>query len=124
MSARSDYEPKPSLTAAEFWALTDQAGECWEWRGRTHATGYGVARYRGQTIGAHRVAWIIAHGDAPIPAGGFICHHCDNPPCVRPDHLYLGDRRTNAQDARSRGRTRRRRSDAKRPADLLPEAAS
>lgn len=55
-------------------------------------------------MGAHRYAWLITNG--PIPAGASVLHHCDNPPCVRPDHLFLGNALDNAQDKVQKGRLR------------------
>jgi hypothetical protein len=51
---------------------------------------------------AHRVAWTLHHGQ--IPDGMSICHHCDNPPCVRPDHLFVGTHGDNCRDKISKGR--------------------
>ncbi|MGQ0668342.1 MAG: HNH endonuclease [Actinomycetota bacterium] len=51
---------------------------------------------------AHRVAWELIHG--PIPAGRLICHHCDNPPCVNPRHLFLGTAHSNALDRKRKDR--------------------
>jgi hypothetical protein len=55
-------------------------------------------------MGAHRFAWELAYG--PIPPGLSICHRCDNPPCVRPDHLFLGTTRENVFDSIAKGRPR------------------
>ncbi len=54
------------------------------------------------TIGAHRASWQIHYGD--IPHGLFVCHHCDNPSCVRPDHLFLGTQQQNIDDMMKKGR--------------------
>lgn len=54
-------------------------------------------------VKAHRIAWEVEHGE-PIPDGEFILHHCDNPPCCNPAHLYLGSKRDNARDRTGRGR--------------------
>ncbi len=51
---------------------------------------------------AHRVAWVSARG--PIPDGLFVCHHCDQPPCVNVEHLFLGTRQDNMDDCRAKGR--------------------
>ncbi len=82
---------------SEFYVVDEEAG-CWVWnRGRS---GGGYGRYRGKP--AHRAVWILFHG--PIPDGLFICHHCDNPPCVKPEHLFLGTPGDNMQDCIDKGR--------------------
>ncbi len=83
---------------------------CWEWtRAKTH-DGYGHMTYRlgisskAGSVLAHRLAYEITKG--PIPAGMYVCHHCDNPPCVRPDHLFLGTQRDNVYDSIAKRRRR------------------
>jgi len=76
--------------------------DCWEWpAGRTSA-GYGITRIRKRPVYAHRWSWEQTNG--PIPVGMFVLHHCDNPPCVRPSHLFLGTNQDNRRDAMSKGR--------------------
>jgi hypothetical protein len=115
--APKGYVPKPSLTAEEFWAMTDRSGECWEWTGNRTRPGYGSARFRGKTVGAHRVAWMLAN-DSEIPARMMICHHCDNPPCVNPAHLYCGTASDNVRDAYDRGRISR--TQPRTPPPVMP----
>jgi hypothetical protein len=89
-----------------FWRHVRKAeGEaCWEWTASRGGTmGYGRFAADGRNPGsASRFSWELHYG--PIPDGLFVCHHCDNPPCVRPDHLFLGDHRTNAADMVSKNR--------------------
>lgn len=85
-----------------FWSLVDRSGECWVWVGSRFSNGYGQFRIGGRSVGAHRVAWELTNG--PIPNGLHICHHCDNPPCVRPSHLFAGTHSVNMQDAMNKGR--------------------
>jgi Flp pilus assembly pilin Flp len=78
--------------------------DCIEWQGERQHQGYGVVRLPGKKrAGAHRVAWQEING--PIPEGMFICHTCDNPPCVNPEHLWLGTALDNARDRAAKGRS-------------------
>jgi len=78
---------------------------CWVWTGPINEHGYGVFNVSPDKYYAHRVSWLIHNG--PIPKGVFACHKCDNPPCIRPDHLFLGGYAENAADASSKGRFKR-----------------
>jgi hypothetical protein len=88
-----------------FWARVAKSDGCWEWQGPRSPAGYGFGSIRSQTRGAHRIAWEIVNGS--IPAGKFIRHICDNPPCVRPDHLRIGEPAENSADMVARGRSYR-----------------
>jgi hypothetical protein len=89
---------------SEFWSLVDRGGDCWLWLGRKNSTGYGALGRKYPDERAHRYAWLITHG--PIPDGLWVLHRCDNPPCVRPEHLFLGDALANARDRDAKGRDR------------------
>lgn len=84
-------------------------GDCWEWMAarygnRTSVLGkfYGGFRFRGAAWLAHRVSYTITHGE--IPEGKDVLHTCDNPPCVRPDHLVVGTHLDNMRDSIRKGR--------------------
>lgn len=92
----------PIQTEVEFFAAradNPNDGGCWEWSGARFPTGYGQARKKEY---AHRLAWRLFNG--PIPLGGQVLHKCDNPPCVNPSHLYVGNDADNRRDARERRR--------------------
>ena len=76
---------------------------CWEWQKLSRQPeGYGSFYDGDKTIGAHRYSWTIHFGK--IPEGLYVCHHCDNPPCVNPSHLFLGSSDDNNKDMAKKGR--------------------
>lgn len=89
-----------------FWtkvAPPDVNG-CRNWMAYRNRKGYGsaAAGRKGHSRPAHRMAWEFVHG--PIPKGLWVLHHCDNPSCVNPDHLFLGDNQANVDDRERKGR--------------------
>lgn len=77
-------------------------GECMVWTGARNDAGYGQIVHEGRVWYAHRLAYAIVHG--PIPDGMYVCHTCDNPPCIRAEHLFLGSNADNQRDALAKGR--------------------
>jgi DNA-binding CsgD family transcriptional regulator len=96
--------PKKSQTLRErFWALVDQREDgCWEFQGFKYPSGYGRFAACGRTWYAHRLAFMLHHWRSPQR---WVLHHCDNPSCVRPDHLYDGTPKDNVADRDKRGRS-------------------
>ena len=87
-----------------FWSKVHVTNGCWLWTRCRRKDGYGKLGLFGEIVYAHRVAWLLTNG--PIPKGLCVLHHCDNPPCCNPDHLFLGTRADNATDRDTKGRTR------------------
>lgn len=86
-----------------FYGYIQVTDDCWLWTGGRNPKGYGVFKVSGVGFrGAHRVAWELANG--PAPAGLCVLHHCDNPRCVRVDHLFLGTKADNSADMVAKGR--------------------
>jgi hypothetical protein len=88
-----------------FWAkVIKKENGCWEWTGSHNRFGYGVVTVANIPHLAHRFGWMLTFG--LIPDGSMLCHRCNNPPCVNPAHLYVGDAETNAADMMRAGRWR------------------
>ena len=92
--------------ADNFWDHVDikAPGECWPWQRACRGGGYGECWRDYKHIAAHRLAYELTTG--PIPDGLCCLHHCDNPPCCNPKHLWLGTMRDNAQDRARKNRSR------------------
>jgi hypothetical protein len=78
---------------------------CWTWTGGRTSKGYGRIRVGNLTTTAHRVSYKLYVAD--IPDGMIVCHRCDNPPCVNPDHLFVGTHGDNMKDKVQKGRLKK-----------------
>lgn len=90
--ALKKYKP----TAEKFWNKVDKSGgtdACWPWTGKRSKQGYGAWWDTGSS---HRGAYLYTFGE--FDRSLCVCHHCDNPPCCNPKHLFLGTRKDNADD--------------------------
>lgn len=90
-----------------FWSHVDSSGglfACWEWKASRNKLGYGCSEINYRRYLAHRLAWELTQGS--ISDGLCVCHHCDNPPCCNPSHLFLGTSAENMRDMIAKGRNR------------------
>lgn len=93
-----------------FWARVEKTDGCWLWTGRKDPSGYGVVQLGAgmPRTGAHRASWELHFYPLPVDAdnkrGTCVLHHCDTPACVRPKHLFIGDRKADSHDAQKKGR--------------------
>lgn len=96
--------PKGPGVQERFWSKVDRGSddECWPWTAATHPDGYGQFGFEGIVQNAHRVAYVLAHGE--FDRSLEIRHSCDNPPCCNPGHLLVGTHTDNMRDMAERGR--------------------
>lgn len=93
-----------------FWSLVDKNGPngCWIWKGLLTKSktkpNYGIFSAFAKSHLAHRFSFFLHHGHWPVKP--YVCHRCDNPPCVNPDHLFEGTALDNNRDMKEKGRRR------------------
>lgn len=98
------------MTKEQFWENVSKTSDCWLWQRRRTKFGYGELSFEGRHVTAHRLSYELANG--PPPAGARVLHRCDNPPCVNPEHLFVGSQADNVKDMDLKGRRRTARGDA------------
>lgn len=120
-----DTTPQPILVipsffdVQRFWSRVRISDGCWEWQGHTTGRGYGSLRIDKHPVKTHRLSWFIHFGQ---PGDKLVCHTCDNPRCVRPDHLFLGTHPDNMGDMARKGRAARGESNgASRHPERMPK---
>lgn len=94
----------PLILRLEFHSMPVPECGCQIWLGHCHHKGYGQVNVDGTPMAAHRASWVAHVG--PIPDGMDVLHWCDTPPCIRPDHLFLGTDADNNADMMAKGRNR------------------
>lgn len=94
-----------------FFSKIEKTSNCWNWKAATNKGGHGMFSFSGKTLGAHRFSYELHKGSIN---GLYVCHHCDNPRCVNPEHLFLGTALDNFRDAQQKGRIPKRKEYVKK----------
>lgn len=96
----------PNESQKRFWAKVKKTPGCWIWTGAKDSGGYGVCTIGGKNYNTHRLAWEWSNGKK-IPPGQVLLHSCDNPSCVRSEHLNPGTQISNVEDRVKKNRSAR-----------------
>lgn len=92
------------ISCRPLYLLISFKNGCWEWKRARHPDGYGNICVNYRTLPAHKFFYMLFVGH--VPSGLKCCHHCDNPPCVNPDHIFVGTDADNTRDKMAKGRHR------------------
>jgi hypothetical protein len=103
VETKSCYELTPKERLLKFVKINEETN-CWDWIGAKNRKGYGSLHFGGKTRIAHRMSYELYVGE--IPSGLLVCHHCDQPECINPEHLFLGTDLDNSNDKFLKGRQR------------------
>lgn len=104
---KSSADHSEATLMVRFWSKVDKSpglgpdGDCWHWTARVDGRGYGEIKVKGNYKKAHRLSLF---GMAGLDDPRFACHRCDNPKCVRPEHLFAGEAVDNVRDMHAKGR--------------------
>jgi hypothetical protein len=101
---RRTRRKRPLIERLESHTMPEPNTGCWIWTGFTFL-GYGKIRVDGSSKLAHRVYYELIK--SPIPSGMCLCHHCDTPACVNPDHMFVGSHMDNTRDKQEKGRMKK-----------------